>query len=191
MRGQRPAMAAREWGSSAEKIRQPCAKCRGMASPCSSTGNLTTCVQSLGVGGPCSSPTGEASRMWSAVCSHTSTAGRHPGAKMMPGGGIPRSRARIAAWSASPQRGRQAGEAFTNIDAGLVRWALPSPSPRSRPRSSWEHTVYRPTQATLGLLARDGSTCGSIRYTPWHARPRQSPRRAAGAGGWRQGDIYG
>jgi hypothetical protein len=75
--------------------------------------------------------------MWSAVCSRTSTAGRHPGAKMMLGGGIPRSRARIAARSASPQRGRKAVEAFTNIDARLVRWAILSPSPMSRHRFSW------------------------------------------------------
>ena len=56
---------------------------------------------------PCSSCTGEASRMWSAVCSRTSTAGRHPGAKMTRGGAILTSRARIRARSASAPQGRQ------------------------------------------------------------------------------------
>ena len=56
---------------------------------------------------PCSSCTGEASRMWSAVCSRTSTGGRHPGAKMTLGGGGASSRARIRARSASAPQGRQ------------------------------------------------------------------------------------
>jgi hypothetical protein len=54
-----------------------------------------------GCGGPYSSCTGEAGRMWSAVCSLTSTAGHRPGAKMTPGGGSARSRAPIAAPSRS------------------------------------------------------------------------------------------
>jgi hypothetical protein len=58
-------------------------------------------VRSPGATAPCSSCIGEASRMWSAVCSRTNTGGRRPGAKMMPGGGSPRSRARIAARYAS------------------------------------------------------------------------------------------
>ena len=40
-----------------------------------------------GGGGPCASCTGEASRMWSAVCSLTITAGLRPGEKITPGGG--------------------------------------------------------------------------------------------------------
>jgi|SRR5919106_4417860 hypothetical protein len=44
--------------------------------------------------------------MWSAVCSLTSTAGRLPGEKMIPGGGVARSRARIMERLASDQRGR-------------------------------------------------------------------------------------
>ena len=44
--------------------------------------------------------------MWSAVCSLTSTAAHLPGEKMMPGGGITPSRARIMAQLASVQRGR-------------------------------------------------------------------------------------
>jgi hypothetical protein len=49
------------------------------------------------VRGNCGSRIGEVSRMWSAVCSRSSTAGRHPGAKMTPGGGIPTSEAPIPA----------------------------------------------------------------------------------------------
>ena len=45
--------------------------------------------------------------MWSAVCSQTSTAGRHPGAKMTPGGGRLTSRAPTEARSASASQGRQ------------------------------------------------------------------------------------
>jgi hypothetical protein len=52
-------------------------------------------VRSQAAGVRCASCTGEANRMWSAVCSLTSTAGRLPGEKMMPGGGVARSRARI------------------------------------------------------------------------------------------------
>jgi hypothetical protein len=44
--------------------------------------------------------------MWSVVCSQTSTAGGRPGAKMMPGGGIPTSRAPTRARSASGAQGR-------------------------------------------------------------------------------------
>jgi hypothetical protein len=44
--------------------------------------------------------------MWSAVCSLTSTADHLPGEKMMPGGGVARSRARIMEQSASGQRDR-------------------------------------------------------------------------------------
>ena len=45
--------------------------------------------------------------LWSAVCSQTSTAGRHPGAKMTPGGGRLTSRAPTEARSASAPQGRQ------------------------------------------------------------------------------------
>jgi hypothetical protein len=44
--------------------------------------------------------------MWSAVCSLTSTADRPPGEKMMPGGGVMPSKARIMGQSASAQRDR-------------------------------------------------------------------------------------
>ena len=44
--------------------------------------------------------------MWSAVCSLTSTVDHLPGEKMMPGGGVARSRARIMEQSASGQRDR-------------------------------------------------------------------------------------
>jgi hypothetical protein len=44
--------------------------------------------------------------MWSAVCSLTSTADRLPGEKMMPGGGVMPSNARIMGQSASGQRDR-------------------------------------------------------------------------------------
>jgi hypothetical protein len=44
--------------------------------------------------------------MWSAVCSLTSTAAPLPGEKMMPGGGIAHSRARITGQSALGQRGQ-------------------------------------------------------------------------------------
>jgi hypothetical protein len=45
--------------------------------------------------------------MWSAVCSQPSMAGPRPGAKMMPGGGIPTSRVPTQARSASGPQGRQ------------------------------------------------------------------------------------
>jgi hypothetical protein len=63
-------------------------------------------VRSQAAGVRCASCTGEANRMWSAVCSLTSTADRLPGEKMMPGGGVARSKARIMGQSASGQRDR-------------------------------------------------------------------------------------
>jgi hypothetical protein len=53
--------------------------------------------------------------MWSAVCSRTSTAGRHPGAKMMRGGAIPTSRAHIPAPSASEQIVRHKQQSLTDV----------------------------------------------------------------------------
>jgi hypothetical protein len=50
-----------------------------------------------GCGGTLLSCTGEGNRIWAAVCSHTNTADRRPGAKMTPGGGSARSRAHIQA----------------------------------------------------------------------------------------------
>jgi hypothetical protein len=44
--------------------------------------------------------------MWSAVCSLASMADRLPGEKMIPGGGVMPSRARIMGQSASGQRDR-------------------------------------------------------------------------------------
>jgi hypothetical protein len=61
-------------------------------------------VRSQAAGVRCASCTGEANRMWSAVCSLTSTADRLPGEKMMPGGGVMPSRACIMGQSASGQR---------------------------------------------------------------------------------------
>ena len=72
-----------------------------MGSSCSPTGNRRIRVRSPAVGAPSASYTGEANRMWSAVCSPTNTAGPRPGAKMTPGGDIPTSRAPTAARSAS------------------------------------------------------------------------------------------
>jgi hypothetical protein len=48
-------------------------------------------VRSQAAGARCASYIGEANRMWSAVCSLTSTADRLPGGKMMPGGGVAQS----------------------------------------------------------------------------------------------------
>jgi len=59
------------------------------------------------VQGNCGSPIGEASPMWSAVCSRSSTAAPHPGARMTSGGGSGSSRARMRAPSPSwPPAGR-------------------------------------------------------------------------------------
>jgi hypothetical protein len=90
-----------------EKIRPPpCEKCRARASCSSPRANRMIPVQSLDAVAPCASCTSEASRIWSAVCSRTSTAGPHPGAKMTPGGGIPTRRVPITARSASGPSGR-------------------------------------------------------------------------------------
>jgi hypothetical protein len=64
-------------------------------------------VRSPTAGAPSSSCTGEAPPLWSAVCSQPSMGGRHPGAKMTPGGGSPTSRAPTEARSASAPQGRQ------------------------------------------------------------------------------------
>jgi hypothetical protein len=63
-------------------------------------------VRSQAAGVRYASYTVEANRMWSAVCSLTSTAVRLPGEKMMPGGGVAHSRARIMGQSTSGQRDR-------------------------------------------------------------------------------------
>jgi hypothetical protein len=81
-----------------------CAKTRVTGSFFSYMGNRMIHVRSQAAGVRCASCTGEANRMWSAVCSLTSTAGHLPGEKMMPGGGVARSRARIMGQSASGQR---------------------------------------------------------------------------------------
>ena len=65
------------------------------------TGNHTIRARSLDAGGPCFSCTGEASHMWSAVCSRISTAGPRPGARMTFGGGSGSSRARMRVPSGS------------------------------------------------------------------------------------------
>jgi hypothetical protein len=66
-------------GQQRRKIRSlQCTKRRATASPCLPTGNRTIRVRSPGAGGPCSSCTGEASRLWSAVCSPTGTARPSP-----------------------------------------------------------------------------------------------------------------
>ena len=87
----------------------PCLRCmktRARGSFFSYMGNRMIHVRSQAAGVRCASCTGEANRMWSAVCSLTSTAGRLPGEKMMPGGGVAHSRARIMGQSASGQRDR-------------------------------------------------------------------------------------
>jgi hypothetical protein len=83
-----------------------CTKTRATGPFFSYMGNRMIHVRSQVAGVRCASCTGEANRMWSAVCSLTSTAGRLPGEKMMPGGGNARSRARIMGQSASGQRDR-------------------------------------------------------------------------------------
>src|SRR2546426_5464339 len=61
--------------SSAENIpRRRCAQPRATGSSCSPTGNRRIRVRSTAAVAPCSVSTGEAHRMWSAVCSLTSTA---------------------------------------------------------------------------------------------------------------------
>jgi hypothetical protein len=83
-----------------------CTKTRATGTLFSYMGNRMIRVRSQAAGVRCASCTGEANRMWSAVCSLTSTAGRLPGEKMMPGGGVAHSRARIMGQSASGQRDR-------------------------------------------------------------------------------------
>ena len=66
--------------------------------------------------------------MWSAVCSRSSTAGRHPGAKMTPGGGIPTSEALY-------RRGKLHGHAADNTNEETAMTmasarAPPEPDPR-------------------------------------------------------------
>jgi hypothetical protein len=83
-----------------------CTKTRATGSFFSYMGNRMIRARSQAAGVHCAFSTGEANRMWSAVCSLTSTAGRLPGEKMMPGGGVARSRARITGQSALGQRDR-------------------------------------------------------------------------------------
>jgi hypothetical protein len=78
-----------------------------MVFSCSPTGNRRIRVRSPAAEAPSTSCTGEAPPVWSAVCSPLRTAGPRPGAKMMPGGGIPTSRAPTQARSASGPQGRQ------------------------------------------------------------------------------------
>jgi hypothetical protein len=85
-----------------------CVKSRATASSCLPTVTPMIHAQSQAVGAPCSSCTGEARRMWSAVCSRSSTAGRRPGAKIPPGGGGANSKARIPVRSTSGPPGRKA-----------------------------------------------------------------------------------
>jgi hypothetical protein len=90
-----------------EKI--PCLRCtktRATGPFFSYMGNRRIYVRSQAAGVGCASYIGEANRMWSAVCSLTSTADRLPGEKMMPGGGVMPSRAGIMGQSASGQRDR-------------------------------------------------------------------------------------
>jgi hypothetical protein len=74
--------------SIAEKIPPPRFwKTRVRVSCSSPMANRMIRVRSQAAMGHCSSCTGEASRMWSAVCSLTITAGLRPGEKITPGGG--------------------------------------------------------------------------------------------------------
>jgi hypothetical protein len=72
-----------------------CVKTRATGSSFSHMGNRMIRVRSQAAGARCACCTVEANRMWSAVCSLTSMAGRLLGEKMMTGGGIARSRSRI------------------------------------------------------------------------------------------------
>ena len=88
--------------SSAEKIPYPrCGQRRAMASSSSPMANRMMRARWTGVPGRYGSCTGEARRMWSAVCSHSFTAARRRGAKMTPGGGSRTSASRTLAQCAS------------------------------------------------------------------------------------------
>jgi hypothetical protein len=107
----------RLWCSSQEKILCLwCVQSRVTASSCLPTVNPMIRAQSQAVGAPCSSYIGEARRMWSAVCSRSSTAGRRPGAKIPPGGGGASSKARIPVRSTSGQPGRKAKRGRLDAD---------------------------------------------------------------------------
>jgi hypothetical protein len=83
-----------------------CAKTRATGSSFWHMGNHMIRVRSQTAGAFCSFYTVEANRIWSAVCSLRSTAGRRPGEKMTPGGAVAGSRSRITGRSVLGQRGR-------------------------------------------------------------------------------------
>ena len=130
----------------AEKIRPPqFSKSRKRASCASPMANPMIRVRSQGAVARCSSCTNEASRMWSAVCSRTSTGDRRLGAKMMPGGGIPRSKARIAARSASEGSDRQAPRAGTDCDPRVAQLGIPSQPNMRRGGNAWPSDFFKAT----------------------------------------------
>lgn len=110
--------------SASEKIpRLRCAKRKETGYSCWNTGNRMIRARLKAARAPCASCTGEARRMWSAVCSLTRTAGRLPGGKMTHGGGIASSRARIPARSASGPSGRIETRDRPENDSKLVNIA--------------------------------------------------------------------
>jgi hypothetical protein len=95
--------------SSTEKILgRWSAQRKSTGSSCSRTGNRRIPVRSPVAEAPSASCTGEASPLWSAVCSQPRMGGRHPGVKMTRGGGRLTSRVPTEARSASAPQGRQA-----------------------------------------------------------------------------------
>jgi hypothetical protein len=134
-----------------------------------------------GAGAPCSFCTGEASPMSSAVCSQTSTAGRHPGVKMMPGGGIPTSGAPITARLASGPCGhkRHAPRATMPLAGNVL---CTGPRVTERQGGGMEPPVRVSAHATRSAAAHGYTSLGARlaqrhKPTPGVSRLRRPPRR--------------